>query len=105
MLRRPWSELLALDQLHVPGELDFPLFDCTAFADDTTINYSVITKEDTSNAAKNVYIGCAGSNNGKTLIVFTFSDDICLTKTSDGRQFGPSVLAPFSNVALTNSGY
>ncbi len=172
-------------------------FDCTAFADDTTINYSVITKEGANSAAKNVYkkmyvggnlrnpsqstvtvgghvyygsitwpinmnfnggktklddmssppldfeyyewlashinagahangyeiivetqpkgscynmydfLGSAaqGSNNGKTLIVFTFPDDICLTKTPDGRQFGPSVLAPFSKVTLTNSGY
>ena len=46
-----------------------------------------------------------GSNNGKTLIVFTFTDNICLTKTSDGRQFGPSVLAPFSNVTLADAGY
>lgn len=46
-----------------------------------------------------------GSDNGKTLIVFAFLDDICLTATPDGRQFGPSVLAPFSNVTLTNAGY
>ena len=46
-----------------------------------------------------------GSNNGKTLIVFTFTDTICLTKTPDGRQFGPSVLAPFSNVTLADAGY
>ena len=46
-----------------------------------------------------------GSNNGKTLIVFTFSDSICLTKTPDGRQFGPSVLAPFSEVTMTDAGY
>jgi len=26
-----------------------------------------------------------------------------LTKTTDGRQFGPSVLAPFSKVTLKNS--
>jgi hypothetical protein len=46
-----------------------------------------------------------GENNGKTLIVFTFSDNICITKTYDGRQFGPSILAPFSEVTLTNAGY
>ena len=46
-----------------------------------------------------------GENNGRTLIVFTFSEDICFTKTNDGRQFGPSILAPFSKVTLTNSGY
>jgi hypothetical protein len=46
-----------------------------------------------------------GSNNGKTLIVFTFTNNICITQTYDGRQFGPSVLAPFSEVTLTNAGY
>jgi hypothetical protein len=46
-----------------------------------------------------------GSNNGKTLIVFTTSTAICITQTYDGRQFGPSILAPFSEVTLTNAGY
>lgn len=41
-----------------------------------------------------------GEDNGKTLIVFDTEDDICLTKTSSGRQFGPSVLAPFSKVEV-----
>ncbi len=41
-----------------------------------------------------------GEDNGITLVVFNTSDDICLTGTSDGRQFGPSVLAPFSKVSL-----
>jgi len=49
--------------------------------------------------------GGQGEDNGNTLVVFNTSDDICLTKTSDGRQFGPSVLAPFSKVTLTNSGF
>ena len=49
--------------------------------------------------------GGQGEDNGNTLVVFNTSDDICLTKTGDGRQFGPSVLAPFSNVILTNSGF
>ena len=173
-------------------------FECTAFADDTTINYSVITKENVNSAAHNVYtqmyVGgnlrnpysqssiavdghvyyssmtepintnfnggktklsdmssppldfeyyewlathinagvyangyrvivktqpkgscyhmydflgpdAQGYNQGKTLIVFTFPDNICLTKTPDGRQFGPSVLAPFSKVTLTNAGF
>lgn len=174
-------------------------FECIAFTEDDTINYSVIIKEDTDNAAKNVYknmyvggtlsnpsqstvtvgghvyygsitepinmnfnggksklsdlsespldfeyyewlathitagsysdgydviietqpktdgscytmhdfLGSSaqGANNGKTLVVFTFDSDICLTKTSDGRQFGPSVLAPFSKVTLTDAGY
>ena len=182
-----------------PSCVNLGSFDCKAFAFDAfdTINYSIITKEDTVSAAKNVYkkmyvggnlsnpgsntvtvgghvyygsitepiginfnggktklsdlsnpsldfkyyewlathidagsfgngyevaivtqpkgscynmydfLGTAaqGSNNGKTLVVFTFEDDICLTKTPDGRQFGPSVLAPFSKVTLTNAGY
>jgi len=46
-----------------------------------------------------------GEDNGNTLVVFNTSDDICLTKTAYGRQFGPSVLAPFSKVTLTDSGF
>ena len=47
-----------------------------------------------------------GEDNGNTLVVFNTSDEICLTKTSSGRQFGPSVLAPFSKVVLRNeAGY
>jgi outer membrane biosynthesis protein TonB len=49
--------------------------------------------------------GGQGEDNGNTLVVFNTSDDVCLTKTHDGRQFGPSVLAPFSKVTLTNSGF
>ena len=49
--------------------------------------------------------GGQGEDNGNTLVVFNTSDDVCLTKTGDGRQFGPSVLAPFSKVTLTNSGF
>ena len=69
----------------------------------------VIVVEEPKIGCYNMYdfLGSAaqGENNGKTLIVFTFSEDLCLTKTHDGRQFGPSVLAPFSKVTLTNSGY
>jgi len=46
-----------------------------------------------------------GYDNGNTLVVFNTKDPICLTKTNDGRQFGPSVLAPFSKVTLTNAGF
>ena len=41
-----------------------------------------------------------GEDNGITLVVFNTPDEICLTGTSSGRQFGPSVLAPFSKVVL-----
>jgi len=46
-----------------------------------------------------------GYDHGNTLVVFNTNDDICLTKTTDGRQFGPTVLAPFSKVTLTNAGF
>lgn len=39
------------------------------------------------------------------MVVFRFADDICLTKTQDRRQFGPSVMAPFANVTLADAGY
>ena len=69
----------------------------------------VIVVDEPKGSCYNMYdflgSGAQGENNGRTLIVFTFSNDICLTKTHDGRQFGPSVLAPFSEVTLTNSGY
>jgi len=41
-----------------------------------------------------------GYDKGKSLMVFTTTDDITLTKTNDGRQFGPTVLAPFAKVFL-----
>jgi len=37
---------------------------------------------------------------GQRMIVFNTSDDIRLVPCSDGRKFGPSVLAPFSKVTL-----
>jgi len=49
--------------------------------------------------------GGQGYDNGNTLVVFNTTDDICLTKTRDGRQFGPSVLAPFSKVTLIRAGF
>ena len=44
--------------------------------------------------------GGQGSDNGNTLVIFNTPDAVILDKTSDGRQFGPSVLAPFSKVTL-----
>lgn len=44
--------------------------------------------------------GGQGENEGKTLVVFNTHDDICLSKTQDGRQFGPTVIAPYSTVTL-----
>lgn len=44
-----------------------------------------------------------GEDNGKTLMVFQTNEDIRLVGTGNGRQFGPSVLAPFSHVTLDGS--
>ena len=44
--------------------------------------------------------GGQGEDNGKTIVVFSGAGTIVLTKTSDGRQFGPSVLAPFAHVVV-----
>lgn len=41
-----------------------------------------------------------GNDNGKTLLVFKDAGTVCLTKTSSGRQFGPTVLAPFASVVI-----
>lgn len=41
-----------------------------------------------------------GENNGKDLVVFTGSAPVHLRGSADGRQFGPSVLAPFAEVVL-----
>jgi hypothetical protein len=41
----------------------------------------------------------APNDQGKTLLIFNTSDTVILTR-KDGRAFGPSVLAPFSNVEL-----
>jgi hypothetical protein len=44
-----------------------------------------------------------GYDKGKSLIVFNTKEPIRLIATSDGRQFGPSVLAPFSEVTLAGA--
>jgi len=50
--------------------------------------------------------GGQGEDNGKTIVFFDTTQNIKLTKTSDGRQFGPTVIAPFSWVELTGqAGY
>lgn len=47
-----------------------------------------------------------GENNGQTLVVFTFTEpNICIEKTNSGRQFGPSILAPFAKVIVRDAGY
>eukprot|EP00980_Cylindrotheca_fusiformis_P013275 scaffold3374_cov141-Cylindrotheca_fusiformis.AAC.6 len=44
--------------------------------------------------------GGQGYDRGQTLVIFNTNEDVILTKTHDGRQFGPSVIAPFSHVEL-----
>ena len=46
-----------------------------------------------------------GEDNGYTLAVFTGTGKVTLVKSRYGRQFGPSVLAPFAQVDLTGDGY
>ena len=64
----------------------------------------VLTRGGTYDLYDFVYEG-QGENNGKTLVIFNTSEDVTLTSAS-GRQFGPSVLAPFSKViVLGDAGY
>jgi len=49
--------------------------------------------------------GGQGYDRGNTLVVFNTDDDLCFKKTHDGRQFGPSILAPFSKVTVNNAGF
>ena len=44
------------------------------------------------------FANAQGEDNGKTLFVFTGGGTVCLDKNNYGRQFGPSVLAPFAKV-------
>jgi hypothetical protein len=45
--------------------------------------------------------GGHGSDNGNALLIFNTSADIILDKTSEGRQFGPSVIAQGSDNGIT----
>jgi len=46
--------------------------------------------------------GTKHNDGGKTLAIFNTTEDVIITG-ANGRQFGPSVLAPFSCVALEGS--
>ena len=64
-------------------------------------NYKVVVQ--TMGGTYNMYDfnpGGQGEDNGKTLVIFNTDEDITLTKTSDGRQFGPTVIAPFAKVIV-----
>jgi len=67
----------------------------------TTGQYKVIvvTKGGTYNMY-NFRPNGASKDQGKTLVIFNTPDAVILTKTPDGKAFGPSVLAPFSLVTL-----
>ncbi len=41
------------------------------------------------------------NDNGRTLVVYRGAGSVCLTRDHNGRQFGPSVLAPFARVIVT----
>jgi hypothetical protein len=47
--------------------------------------------------------GCNPEDNGCTLVVFNTAEHVLLNKDILGRQFGPSVLAPFSKVTLLDT--
>jgi hypothetical protein len=50
--------------------------------------------------------GGQGEDNGNTVVIFNTSQDVFITKTSDGRQFGPSIIAPFAKVSVSGeAGY
>mmetsp|Transcript_5196 Transcript_5196/g.12402 ORF Transcript_5196/g.12402 Transcript_5196/m.12402 type:complete len:296 (-) Transcript_5196:882-1769(-) len=74
----------------------------------TTRNgYKIVKK--TSGGTFNTYSfnpGGQGEDNGKTIVFFDTTDNIVLKKTSDGRQFGPTIIAPFSWVQIHgNAGF
>ena len=69
--------------------------------DSDTNGYKVVVK--TKGGEYDTYDfrnGGQGEDNGKTLVVFNTHEDITITKTSDGRQFGPSIIAPFAKVYM-----
>jgi hypothetical protein len=64
----------------------------------------VLTRGGTYDLYDFIYEG-QGENNGKTLVIFRTHEDVILT-SANGRQFGPSVLAPFSKViVMGDAGY
>lgn len=50
--------------------------------------------------------GGQGYDKGKTLVIFNTDEEITITKSKDGRQFGPTIIAPFAHVkVLANAGF
>jgi hypothetical protein len=85
------------------GVLNFAAYEWLArnAKSSTSGSYKVVVM--TTGGTFNTYSfnnGGQGYDNGNTLVIFNTTADIILDKTSDGRQFGPSVIAPFSKVTL-----
>jgi hypothetical protein len=85
------------------GALDFAAYEWLArnAKSSTSGSFKVVVM--TTGGTFNTYSfnnGGQGSDNGNTLVIFNTTADIILDKTTDGRQFGPSVIAPFSKVTL-----
>lgn len=75
----------------------------------TTINGWYKIERRTSGGTFNTYDfqpGGQGEDNGRTIVFFDTTDQVTLTKTSDSRQFGPTIIAPFSHVEVVgDAGY
>jgi hypothetical protein len=84
--------------------IDFSHFEWLAQnAEDSDINgYKVIVKTSGGTFDTSDFRGSdgQGEDNGRTVVIFNTADEVTLTKTNWGRQFGPSVNAPFSVVKL-----
>ena len=60
----------------------------------------VVTKGGTYDMCDFLDQNAQGYDNGNTLVIFNTSEDVVITKTDHGRQFGPSIIAPFSKVTV-----
>ena len=60
----------------------------------------VFTSGGTFNTCSTCILGLTNDFGLTLLILNTFAYVVVLTKTSDGRQFGPSIFAPFSKVTV-----
>ena len=89
--------------------IDFSYFEYMAKNTFTTTRngYNIVRK--TSGGTFNTFDfndGGQGEDNGKTIVFFDTTDKVILKKTNDGRQFGPTVIAPFSVVQVHgNAGF
>ena len=81
----------------------------TAFGGYTSAGFRVIVEDqggvygDRATRWYSAPPGTGGEDNGRTLVVFRGKGTVVLTQTADGRQYGPSVLAPFAEVVIHGS--